>query len=194
MNDAFHVSRNDVPPVLLRAFPGYTGKKFEVRRKERVSLSGAYWDGGSRSEYRAVHLDTGEVSAADSKLQNPLTPGYKVPTIDIPPRVCIVKHSIFCGKDMGLTFYVNPSDAVSMLPPSVELTEAEQICLYFTLTRKSSYNGRNRQQMSGLPLSAWEQAKANLIARGLLSKSGAATVNGKNARASIDPSIQRKYH
>lgn len=189
MSDTIYIEKKDIPSTLLRAFPEYQGKKFEVRRTNKVTLSGAYWDGGTRSEYRAVNIDTGEVSPASPHLANPFTPGYKVPTVEIPPRVCIVEHCIFCGKDMGLRFHVNEEDTQKMLPPPVEMTKEEQICLYVTLTRKASYNGINRQQVSGLSLDTWNEAKASLIARGFLDKRGAATVNGRNARGSISKEI-----
>lgn len=189
MANTIYLEKKDIPQMLLKVFPNYTGKKFQVEQKTKVSLSGAYWDGGSRNEYRAVNMDTGEILPADGKLQNPFTPGYAVPTVEIPPRVCVVEHTIFCGKDLGITFHVNPSDYQNLLPPGEELTEDEKKVLVATRCYKSSYNGQTRQQMSKIPLDIWKQASETLKDKGLLDKRGAITNKGRNAVSAVPSSF-----
>lgn len=94
---------------------------------------------------------------------------------------------------MGLTFYVNPSNAAALLPAPVELSAHEKEVLNATRSYKSSYGGRDRYDMAqsaaqyGKNAGAfpsreqWEAAKAALMARGFLNKAGAITVKGKNA-------------
>ena len=36
-------------------------------------------------------------------------------TIPIPPGAVVVKHTYFCGKDCGLTIYINPADMPAQL-------------------------------------------------------------------------------
>jgi len=111
------------------------------------------------------------------------------------PGFVIVEHSIFCGKDMGLTFYVNPADIVKLLPAPVELTLAEEFVLTATRHYKSSYMGRDRFEMAIdhpadlgprfnellMNRAEWNIVKDDLIARKLLNRAGAITNAGRNA-------------
>jgi hypothetical protein len=88
-----------------------------------------------------------------------------------------------------------------MLPaPAAELTELEKIVLAYTRARKSSYNGKDRYAMAAEDWQwkargktdrpfhtrqAWDAAKADLAARGLLDKRGALTTAGRNASANL---------
>ena len=61
----------------------------------------------------------------------------------------MVEHTIFCGKDHGLTFYVHPDSAAKLLPSeSVELTPNQKLVLNATASLKSSYNGKDRYENS----------------------------------------------
>ena len=120
-----HLEKSDVPAT-LRA--GYNGRKFKVRICDdgQVSLQGDYWDGGSRNSYKLVQLTTGaEVNdvagtlLAASDLKYPPQFGGRPEserTVTIPEGWCVVEHSIFCGKDMGLTFHMLPADVAPLLP------------------------------------------------------------------------------
>jgi hypothetical protein len=101
--------------------------------------------------------------------------------------IACVEHSIFCGKDMGLTIHIHPANANRLLPAPVELTWAERTVLLATMSWKSSYAGVSNyrfveaQRTCGITLPEWENAKQSLIARKLLNKAGAVTVDGRNA-------------
>ena len=112
------------------------------------------------------------------------------------PDLAVVRHTIFRGKDLGLTFYVHPAAIAKLLPaPSEELDAIAKMVLTATRSYKSSYMGRDRYQMAkegsqyerarkgeAFPTrEAWEAAKAALIASGYLNKAGAITVKGRNA-------------
>ena len=143
----------------------------------------SYWSGGSRDYYVAVNLVTRQTFPVPEN-GTPFMPEVFQASA-IPANWAIVCHTIFCGKDLGLTVYVNAENLAKMLPAPVSLTRAQVVVLVFTRERKSSYNGRNRQQMAedeiGMPRVEWEQAKAELVARGLLKSSGAITDDGRNA-------------
>ena len=114
------------------------------------------------------------------------------------PGIAVVEHSMFCGKDMGLTFHVHPDNAAKLLPaPTAELTAHEKLVLQATCSFKSSYGGKDRYQMMADEVryasskhvqepfptrEQWDAAKQSLIGRGMLNKAGAVTPCGRNAR------------
>jgi hypothetical protein len=113
-------------------------------------------------------------------------------TIAIPPGAVMVRHSIFRGRDMGLTIYIHPADVTRAIPSAATtpgLTPHERLVLCMTVKYKSSYGGYDRYDMakwdvpeSVFPSRAeWHQARVQLIAYGLLDKRGAITAKGRNA-------------
>ena len=182
-------------PAALRG--RYDGKKFAARVCESVTIpaDAGTWMGGSRSTYSAVYLETGDARQACDTMSAPWDASRGDCTVAMRPGFAIVRHSISCGKDMGLTLYLHPENAAALLPAPVELTALERLVLKYTKERKSSYNGRNRYEMAAedwrwsqrgaepWPYTAddWEDAKRALAARGLLNKAGAITPAGRNA-------------
>jgi hypothetical protein len=178
-------------PVQLRG--SYAGQKFSACVVEHVTVpaDAGLWSEGSRDTYRLVALATGESIKASDDMAAPWD--HRVDrTINLVPGFCVIEHSIFCGRDMGLTFYVHPADAVALLPaPPADLSETEKRVLNATASLKSSYGGRDRYQMATDDLryagkafpsrEEWETAKRALVGRGYLTKAGAITVAGKNA-------------
>jgi hypothetical protein len=108
--------------------------------------------------------------------------------VNLPAGFVCVQHSIFCGKDTGVTIHVHPDNAPLLLPaPEAELTEDQKTLLLYTRCRKSSYAGisdyrfYDANHTKGIGRQNWDSAKAALIASGHLNKAGAITVKGKNA-------------
>jgi hypothetical protein len=190
-----HLEANQVPATLRAA---YDGRKFSAEITESVVIpaTAGLWDGGSREYYKLVQLSDGHVIPFPGQNAAPWDPRQEN-EIRIKPGYVVVCHSIFCGKDMGLHFYVHPQNATALLPaPSAELSALEKLILDATRSLKSSYMGRDRYQMKledyrhstdakngvAFPTRAeWEQTKAELYAKGYLNKAGAITVKGKNA-------------
>jgi hypothetical protein len=153
------------------------------------------WSGGSRELFHAIDFATGEHASIPGQTAAPWDGARRELTVPIKPGFAIVEHSMFCGKDMGLTFYLHPDNATRLLPPVVELSEHERLMLSATASLKSSYGGKDRYEMSKdnvrygnqealakFPTRAeWDAAKQSLIGRGLLNKAGAITVAGRNA-------------
>ena len=108
-------------------------------RKTQVSLSefrpiqlNSYWDGGSKSEYRLVHLDTFRTLALPTSTH----PYFDVArygvqgeneavSVDargnvtlktIPVNMCLVETGYFCGKPMTASFYLHPDNMQKLLP------------------------------------------------------------------------------
>lgn len=191
--NAIYLDPNMIPAHLRG---GYSGKKFKavVTTEVTIPAEAGLWSGGTRDTYQLVHLETGKAVQASDNMSSPWNENRKYQTITLQPGFAVVKHAMFCGNDMGLTFYVHPDNAAQLLPPpAAELSEHEQIVLNATCAYKSSYNGRDRYDMAKsytygeasayFPSRAeWDYAKNELIAKGLLNKAGAVTPAGRNAR------------
>jgi hypothetical protein len=96
------------------------GKKFFGTKKNtvrvvamgadgKVTLSGGYWDGGSREEYSTL-TKNGRMGMVNY----PTTPrefgGGDAPTVALTDGIAIVKGGVFLGKVAGLTLYVTSHD------------------------------------------------------------------------------------
>ena len=189
MSSVFHVDKPDSVIRSIAQTIGYTGRKFQVRTTESVTLSDNYWSGGTRSYWYFFSLGTGKQVSLPG--QNPLQDA-NTHSVELPPDVLAVEHAIFCGKDMGLTVWAHPSAMDRMaLPAAPELSPEESIVLYTTRAYKASYGGVSnlRQKESGLPPEAYERAKQSLIEKRLLNKRGAITPAGRNAASERDPRV-----
>lgn len=92
-----------VKPLVKATFPDYTGRKFCVVPTDTITLHDTNWGGGTRNQYKAVRLEDGKVS--EFAAPAPWLNGAEGTPITIPEGHVVVEHSIFCGKDIGLTFY-----------------------------------------------------------------------------------------
>ena len=173
----------DVVNMARKAFPNYTGRKFKLNNSGHPVRITSYWDGGSRNYFSAVDLTT---NARVDVPQNgtpfdggPVAPGG----VAVPAGFMIAEHSIFAGKDMGITFYVDPGTSTQFLPAPVELTSDETRVLECTRSYKSSYAGikHYRFHQSGLTRDAWDTASNSLKSKKLLNRAGAITTAGRNA-------------
>lgn len=188
------LEKNQVPQHLRG---DYSGNKFRAESCTEVTIpmDAGLWSGGSRETYRHVRLSDGAMVDAVNHNEAPWG-NRKERTIKLEPGFCVVKHIIFCGKDLGLAFYVHPDDVAKILPaPSVDLTENEKTVLWATCSFKSSYGGRDRYEMARenkspywqkdapkfMSRDEWNAAKASLVASGHLSANGAITPKGRNA-------------
>lgn len=179
-------------PAALKS--GYTGKTFKaiVGVDVFIPADAGTWSGGSRDVYHALEINTGRQVSVTDTFSAPWDDSRKDKRIDLRPGFAIVRHTIFCGKDLGLTFFVHPDNAAQLLPePSPELSDYARIVLNATARFKSSYNGMDRYDMAqrdadkSKPFPTreqWNAAKADLIAGGFLTKAGAITPKGRNAR------------
>ena len=103
-----------VVALCKKAFPAYNGRKFRWSTSIPTSLD-SYWEGGSRDSYAFVNLKTKEVAAVQSN--HPFFEKDKPRFLSaLPLGFGIVQHSIFCGKDMGMTLYINAQDIWPALP------------------------------------------------------------------------------
>jgi hypothetical protein len=178
----------------------YTGRKLRAELSDTayIPADAGTWDAGSRDIYEGLEMATGRVVSLVDTMSAPWDSSRRDQTITLRPGFCVVRHSTFRGKDMGLTFIMRPSDAAPMLPAPVTLTDLDRCILAYTAGRKASYAGLDRYGMAqqdhanswATPLhtvdpfparAAWDEAKATLIGRGLLNGAGAITPAGRNA-------------
>jgi len=187
MRNVIHTDAPEVRNIAAMAFPDYTGRKFQVSAFEGPQRLDSCWSDGSRDYFALVNIITGKQVPIPEN-GTPFSNGGQIFQLSELPEGCaLVEHSISCGKDMGIRIQVRPDNLNRLaLPAPATLTKGQIAVLVFTYEKKSSYNGRNRQQMAldeiGMPESEWNQAKAELIALGLLKSNGAITDQGKNAK------------
>jgi hypothetical protein len=196
MNKSIALENSQVPAHLRGS---YSGRKFSavVCDEVRIPCTAGLWDGGSRDTYTLVNVETGASIEASDNMSAPWSRSTADRVVKLQPGFAVIEHSMFCGKDMGLRFYVHPENAAKLLPaPAAPLSAHERLVLDATCGLKSSYMGKDRYEMSfdnvryrapeeraSFPTrSQWDAAKASLIGKGLLNRAGAVTVAGKNAR------------
>lgn len=177
-----YLEPNQVPENLR-----YSGRKYKADISDTVTLHNTYWSGGTRSTYSAVDLNTGQkVSIATDSAPVIFGLDYDGQQITLKPGYAIIEHSMFCGKDMGLTFHIHPDNAGKFLPsPNTDLSESELCLLDATAGLKGSYGGRkpriDMMRFNGFSDIDIDTAKTLLIEKGLLRKNGAITPAGRNA-------------
>ena len=124
-DDMYHppIKVNAAEPAarLMKAsFPDYRGRKYRIVVTEGPISLNSHWAGGSRDYFQVVRLADG---AAVTVPQN--GSGFEPASVNqglIPalqerlpaPGIAVVEHSIFCGKDIGLTLHVHPSNFDSL--------------------------------------------------------------------------------
>jgi hypothetical protein len=108
------VSRADraIRPLLVACYPDWKGRKVSVSVATSYQMSD-YWSEGSRHYVRAFDLATGKI--ADHAASNPFRDQAHA-RVTIPDGIALVEHSIFCGKDAGITIYVTAGSLARLLP------------------------------------------------------------------------------
>jgi hypothetical protein len=105
MKTKMSLSNPEVKRIVKATYPGYRGRKvFFSDQVPKYELR-SYWDGGSRTYYAFYQAVTGKVWHLGTN--HPWFEKDKsAPLCDtMPDDVCLVAHSIFCGKDCGITIY-----------------------------------------------------------------------------------------
>lgn len=180
---------NPICNVGRKAFPGYNGRKFKLIISDGPIDVRSYWDGGSRDYFRFINLENGKMSD-NVPAQHPVF-DQKIDganKVKLPIGVACVKHSIFCGKDAGLSIHINPENAAKLLPNQEDITENEKTVLEYTSRYKNSYSGqtniRYKEAKRDNKIDSqekWDFAKQSLIEKGFLKKNGSITPKGRNA-------------
>lgn len=102
--------------LILAADPTYRKKTAMVIASEQVSLSGTYWDSGSRSTYAAVSIATGCASIYP-QYNPPQFNGPKVDPIEgLINGLVIVKTGVAGNKTALAYVYVTDADFPKVVP------------------------------------------------------------------------------
>lgn len=184
--NTFYTNDQDVMTIGRKAFPDYAGRKFRVKVATHPIDVRSSWDGGSRTYFRFIKL-----SDASKSFEVPAQSAFDKPiegadSVELVPGLACVKHSYFCGKDMGIEILVHPENAPRLLPEPVALTDDEQTVLKYTKGFKPCYAGRSNNRLyeaqhhTDITEARWEIAKASCIQKGLLNRAGAITNAGRN--------------
>jgi hypothetical protein len=174
-------------PAHLKA--GYNGKTFRAVVTDSLTIpsQAGTWSGGSRDTYQAIDLSTGRAINASDNMSAPWSDTRTDKTVTLRSGFAVVKHTLFSGRDLGLTFYIHPDNAAQLLPPSDdEITPTERKVLAIIGKLKSSYR-KEYFNRAGIKEPELEAIKASLIKRGYLTKIGAITPKGRNARGNETP-------
>ena len=93
------------------AFPEYKGRKFYTDMTGFVRFCDLNWSGGSRNTYTCIRLADGQTAKGDRSCP-PWSNPFEGARVEIPMGFAIVEHTMSCGKDLGLTVYLNPQQTV----------------------------------------------------------------------------------
>jgi len=183
-----HLTKKDkfIDKIISKTFPEYKGRKIKICTTIPTRLN-SYWEGGSRNFYCFYEIDTEKTFSVNSN--HPYFEKDSPRQLSkLPSNVLLVSHVIFCGKDMGITIYVNPSDIDPLLTynDTPEITEHQKIVLEYTASLKSSYAKIKNLRFyvankdKKITLEQWNKAKEELIENKFLNKNGAINAHGRN--------------
>jgi hypothetical protein len=176
-----HLRRSDptVAALIDAAFPDWKAQAVEAIVTDSVSFYGTNWDGGSRRTYvivRLADLATYRIEQAPFLRRSELHENrYELPE----GLVVVVRRE---SRYDGTEIYTAAANVAPLLPPPVELSDDEQIVLVATCSLKGHVRLQEANFWTKITADRYEAAKASLIARKLLNKAGAVTVEGRNAR------------
>lgn len=99
--------------IVSQVFPTYKGRKFKLVFTEKIVFSNLHWGGGSRNRYGFVR---GDGDTAFFPASTPWDSLFEGKRMNLPLEILVVKHTVFCGKDLGCTIYAHPVWAPKLLP------------------------------------------------------------------------------
>ena len=88
-----------------KAYPDYPGRKFYADTSGEVEFYDTNWSGGTCNKYIGVKLDDLKTQQfnAPAPWNNPVEGKKAI----IPEGYAVIKRSFFCGRDGGITIYMN---------------------------------------------------------------------------------------
>jgi len=172
-----------IKKIINATFPGYKGRKISVVTDNFPKNLSSYWSGGSRNDYVFYNLANGKAKAVPESGAGfgkyPDTPDVDVDAM--PDSVVLVKHTIFSGKDLGITIYAKPAAVAPLLPaPQEETLSKEEIFTLILIRSLKSFARREEANRYGVSTAQYEAAVKSLQAKGYVSKVGGMSTNGKN--------------
>jgi hypothetical protein len=99
------LSKKQANPIVFKVFPDYKGRKYFLELVDKVTFYDTNWSGGTRRKYKIIRTDGKQM---DFKAPAPWVNPVEGKTFDIAEGIAVVCWSIFCGRDCGVTVYLNP--------------------------------------------------------------------------------------
>jgi hypothetical protein len=168
-----------VAALINAAFPAWKAQAVDAIVTDSVRFYGTMWDEGYRRTYaivRLADLATYRIEQAPFMQRSELHEN----TYQLPEGFVVV---VRCeGRYDHTEIYSHAANITPLLPPPVELTEDEQIVLVAVCSLKGGVRFEHAHQQTGISRERYDAATKSLIARKLLNKAGAVTVEGRNAR------------
>ena len=103
--ETIKLTTKQAKPIVETVFPNYRGRKFNMNFVEKVMFYDTNWGGGTRNKYAFVASD-GRTAVLNAPA--PWVNVIEGKVFDLPADVLVVEHTIFCGKDCGITIYAHP--------------------------------------------------------------------------------------
>lgn len=113
MNPTIKLSKANpaVKALLAATFPAYKGRKVVAEIATSVTLWDTNYSGGTRNVYHFITPDHQERLTVPAPWVN-RAEGAVVP---LSAGLVVVEHSMFCGRDCGITVHVHPDLAPKMI-------------------------------------------------------------------------------
>lgn len=93
---------------LRRAFPAYRKHKAIINPCEIITLTGGYWDGGSRTTYFAVTTDGREVPLRYNTAPGLFNGNAPDRAVILEPGLVVLSAGTFCGKPATVGIHATP--------------------------------------------------------------------------------------
>jgi hypothetical protein len=98
--------RPDLQKIVKMVDYKFRKAKAYLHRRNEVTLSGTYWDGGSRSKYYLVDLHGGAVSECAGVAPAQFGGPRVDPVQRVEPGFAVVEMGTFCGKPSTPSIYL----------------------------------------------------------------------------------------
>jgi len=178
MNPIFTSDRHALA-LFASAFPDTRFKSVKLYALAGPMSLNSYWQDGYRDYFKFVNLSTGQTVASVAQNGTPFDgANYELSTL--PEGFAICMRSYMGTRESG-TIYLNAVNLAPLLPPSVELTWAERVCLAATRGLKPHCRFDSAQRDTKITLAEWNEAKQSLTAKRYLMANGSITNDGRNA-------------
>jgi hypothetical protein len=183
----YYIERKDLTGIakviVEKAYPEYNGNRFKIEVRDTF-IPDQSWSGGSRTTWKLFKRIDGSMFNPGTSLSSGIfNPKEAFQSQEIPKGCLLVQHSIFCGKDMGITVVVRTDEFdTNLLPASKhnDLSRNELIVLIAIRSYISSARKKNALMETNITSAEYDAAITSLINKGLLRSNKSITTEGKN--------------
>ena len=99
------IQKTKVWPMVKKVYPDYNGRKFNIEFCDKITLYDTNWAGGTKNTYKFISSDG---STKELNIPAPWFNNIEGSTIQISEKFLVIRHSYFCGHDVGITIFAHP--------------------------------------------------------------------------------------